>query len=447
MADDENPDGRSLPHRRARLHQLRRMLVEQESAIGAALHDDLGKSAFEAYTTEIGFVIGEIDHTLRHLAAWTKPRRVRLPIHMRPGSARVEPEPLGRVLIIAPWNYPLQLTLAPVVSALAAGNSVVLKPSDLAPATAAAIERLIPQYLDEAFVRVVTGGVAETTALLEERFDHIFFTGSGKVGRIVMTAAAQHLTPVTLELGGKSPAIVTDQVNVEVAARRVAWGKFINAGQTCVAPDYVLVDASVADEFSAAVCEAIESFFGPDPSASPDFGRIINELHHDRLTRLLDAGGYAGKYGGVHDRAKRYLAPTVLTGVGHDAEVMSDEIFGPILPIVSVGSTDEAIAFVADRPDPLALYVFSDDAATADRIVSGTRSGGVTVNHTLLHVTVPDLPFGGRGSSGMGACHGESGFRTFSHDKAVLRRGSRPDPAMAYPPYSARLIKAMRKLR
>ena len=307
---------RAFADRETQLRQMRRMLVEQESAFGTALAADLGKSALEAYSTEIGFTINEIDHALRHLRSWTKPQRVRLPLHLRPGSARIVQEPLGTVLIIAPWNYPLQLLLAPLIPALAAGNTAVLKPSEVAPATAAAIAEQVPRYLDERAVQVVTGGVPETTELLAERFDHIFYTGNGTVGRVVMQAAAQHLTPVTLELGGKSPAIVTSSANLTVAARRIAWGKFVNAGQTCVAPDYVLVQDGVHDRFVAALRDAIRVFFGSDPSASPDYGRIVNDRHHARLTALLDAGGYDDvAAGGEHDVASRYIAPTVLTGV------------------------------------------------------------------------------------------------------------------------------------
>jgi aldehyde dehydrogenase (NAD+) len=428
---------RSVDDRRTQLEQLRRFLVQEERAILGALAADLGKPSIEAYSTEIGFTINEIDHTLKHLDRWTSSTKVRVPLTFRPATARIVPEPLGTVLVIAPWNYPLQLLLAPLVPALAAGNTVVLKPSEVAPATSALVEAALPRYLDERAVGVVTGGVEETTALLDERFDHIFYTGNGTVGRVVMRAAAEHLTPVTLELGGKSPAIVTADADIEVTARRIAWGKFVNAGQTCVAPDYVLVDASVEDELLRALRVAIESSYGGDPSRSADYCRIVNERHHDRLTALLDAGGFdRAVVGGASDRSTRYLAPTVLAGVKPDAQVMSDEIFGPILPVLSVADVDEAVRFVNDRPKPLALYLFTRDRSTADRVIRRTSAGGVTVNHTLLHLALADLPFGGVGESGMGAYHGKAGFDVFSHAKPVLHKRTRPDPSIMYPPYT-----------
>lgn len=437
----------AIDDRKCQLRQLRRFLVEEEEAIVDALHSDLGKSAIEAYVTEIGFTIGEIDHTLDNLEKWTKTDRVWIPLHFRPGKARIVQQPLGTVLIIAPWNYPLQLVLAPLIPAIAAGNTAVLKPSEVAPATASLIEDMLPRYVDPAIVKVVTGGVPETTALLEQRFDHVFYTGNGTVGRVVMKAAAEHLTPVTLELGGKSPAIVTSSADVEVSARRIAWGKFVNAGQTCVAPDYVLADTRVVDELVNGLRAAVSGFFGDDPATSDDYGRIVDERHHGRLTELLDAGGFDEiAVGGDSDRANRYLAPTVLTGVKPDAKVMEDEIFGPILPVLTYDSLDDAIDYVNDHPTPLAMYVFSGRSSTVDGIVDRTSAGGVTVNHTLLHLAVNDLPFGGVGASGMGAYHGEAGFRIFSHAKPVLHRGTTPDPSLAYPPYTGLKQKIMRKL-
>ncbi len=426
----------TLDQRRTQLHQLRRFLVEEEPRIVAALAADLGKPAIEAYTTEIGFTIGEIDHTLSNLERWNRAQKVRLPLTLRPGTARLVPQPLGTVLVIAPWNYPVQLLLAPLVPALAAGNGVVLKPSEVAPATSDLIAEALPRYLDERVVVVVPGGVAETTVLLEQRFDHIFYTGNSTVGRIVMRAAAEHLTPVTLELGGKSPAIVTRDADLEVTARRIAWGKFVNAGQTCVAPDYVLVEDPVHDELLEALRTAVRAMYGDDPKASADYGRIVNERHHDRLTGLLDAGGFERVvFGGDRDRDDRYLAPTVVAGVDPAARLMADEIFGPILPVLRVPDLDHAISFVTARPTPLALYVFSRDDGVVDRVVRHTSAGGVTVNHTLLHLAAPDLPFGGIGPSGMGAYHGKAGFDVFSHAKPVLHKPFRPDPSLMYPPY------------
>jgi aldehyde dehydrogenase (NAD+) len=438
---------RAVVDRETQLRQLGRLLVEEEVALAEALDADLGKSPIEAYSTEIGFTLNELDHALDHVRSWVQPRKVRLPLHLRPGAGRIVQEPLGTVLIIAPWNYPVQLLLGPLIPALAAGNTAVVKPSEVAPATAAALARLIPRYLDERAVQVVTGGVQETTELLAHQFDHIFYTGNGTVGRVVMEAASRHLTPITLELGGKSPVIVTDSADVAVSARRIAWGKFVNAGQTCVAPDYVLVQESIHDAFVAELATSVKSFFGDEPASSRDYGRIVNARHHARLIELLDRGGYdTVAVGGARDADSRYLAPTVLTGVKPDAPVMDDEIFGPILPVLTYEQLDEAIAFVNDRPKPLALYVFGSKAASVDRVVERTSAGGVTVNHTLLHVSVHDLPFGGVGASGMGAYHGKAGFEIFSHAKPVLQRSTKPDSSLAYPPYTPFKQRVLRKL-
>jgi aldehyde dehydrogenase (NAD+) len=312
----------------------------------------------------------------------------------------------------------------------------VLKPSELAPATSTALAELVPAYLDGRAVAVVEGGAAVAEALLVERFDHVFYTGGPAVARRVMLAAAEHLTPVTLELGGKSPAIVFADADIDVAAHRIAWGRFTNAGQTCVAPDYALVHRSVENEFLGALLRAVHDFYGEDPHASPDYGRIVNEAHFDRLTGLIEAGGYEAVVTGAGgDREARYLAPTVLAGVEPTAAVMQSEIFGPILPVLTVDDVDEAVRFVNERPQPLAMYLFTADEALAERVVERTSSGGVAVNHTMLQVAVPDLPFGGVGASGFGAYHGRAGFDTFSHRRSVLTKPTRPDPSVLYPPY------------
>jgi aldehyde dehydrogenase (NAD+) len=427
---------RGIEARKAQLRQLHRLLSEGEDALLKALAADLGKPAIEAYSTEIGFTLNEVDHALAHLDAWVRPARVRVPANLRPGRAWTVPEPLGVVAVIAPWNYPVQLAFGPMVAALAAGNAVVLKPSEISAATSDVLAELVPRYLDERITAVVTGGPEATTELLTERFDHILYTGGGAVGRIVLHAAAQHLTPVTLELGGKSPAIVAADADLAVAARRIAWGKFVNAGQTCVAPDYVLVDRRVHDRFVQGVGESVRAFYGTDPRRSEDYGRIVNQRHVDRLAGLLAAGGYEHLVlGGEHDVEDRYVAPTVVTGVAPDAPLMQDEIFGPILPVLAVDGVEEAIAFVDARPKPLALYVFSASTAVQQRVVERTTSGSVAVNHVMLQVGVPALPFGGVGASGMGAYHGKTGFDTFTHHKAVLTKPSHPDPKLLYPPY------------
>jgi len=423
--------------RRAQLTQIKRMLTEQQDRFSAALASDLHKSPTESFATEIGFLIGETEEALSNLHSWMQPKKVKLPLKFRPGKAKIVRQPLGMALMISPWNYPLQLLIGPLIGAIAAGNTVVLKPSELAAATSSVIAELVPQYLDKRVVAVVEGAADETTAVLSEQFDHILYTGGGNVAKIVMRAAAEHLTPVTLELGGKSPAIVAADVDIDVAARRIAWGRFTNAGQTCIAPDYVLVAAEVEDRFLGALLRAVHDFYGENPKASPDYGRIINERHYDRLSGLLEAGGFEAVItGGVGNREDRYLAPTVLAGVSPDAAVMQDEIFGPILPVIAVNDVDEAVAFVTSRPHPLALYIFTSDDATAERIIEHTSSGAVSVNQTLMHAGVPELPFGGVGRSGMGAYHGEHSFDTFSHHRAVLSRPTKPDPSIMYPPYT-----------
>ena len=435
---------RPLEWRRVQLERMRSMLERHEPEILAALATDLGKPAIEGWGAEIAIARHEIDYALDHLDDWSKPQRASLPLTQRPGHARLVAEPLGVVLVIAPWNYPLQLLLAPMVGALAAGNCVLAKPSEVSAATSAVIARLLPKYVDPECVAVVEGGAPETTEILAQRFDHILYTGNGKVGRIVMEAAARHLTPVTLELGGKSPAIVLDDARLGVAARRIAWGKFFNAGQTCVAPDYVLVQRGVADELVDGIAEAVREFYGADPQASPDYARIVNDRHFERLTRLLGSG--TAVIGGANDAATRYFAPTVLTHVDPGAPVMQEEIFGPILPIIPVEDVDEAVTFVVARDKPLALYVFSESSEHQREITERTSSGGVCVNHTLLQFGVPSLPVGGVGPSGMGSYHGKAGFDTFTHYKPMLHKPSRPDPKLAYPPYTARKEKILRRL-
>lgn len=428
---------RSSIWRLRQLEGLRALCVEREAEITAALRADLGKPAVEAYASEIAFVRDEAAAAHRALAGWMRPERVRPGLLGLPGRAEVVPEPLGTVLIIAPWNDPLQLALMPLIGAVAAGNTAVLKPSELAPATSAFLARRVPEYLDPSGVLVLEGGVQEAQAILSHRFDHIFFTGSARVGREVMRAAAEHLTPVTLELGGKSPCIVDRSADLGTAARRIVWGKFFNAGQTCVAPDYLLVHEAVAEALTARISEAILHFYGEHPIRSPDFGRVVNERHFDRLVGLLESGGVVA-VGGETARAERYIAPTVLREVTADAPIMQEEIFGPLLPVLTYTDTDEAIAFVNARPKPLALYVFARDALPADRILERTSSGGAVVNHVLLHLSVRDLPFGGVGDSGMGRYHGRASFDTFSHRKSVLRKPTRYDLDLMYPPYTAR---------
>ncbi|WP_116246690.1 aldehyde dehydrogenase family protein [Nocardiopsis sp. FIRDI 009] len=439
--------GRTKPlsWRRDQLRALRRLLTEERPTLEKALKADLGKSPVEAHTTEIGFVVNEIDHTLKHLASWLRPQRVFVPMALAPARARRVREPLGTVLIIAPWNYPVNLSLAPLVGAIAAGNTALVKPSELAPATSAALAELLPRHLDTEAIAVVEGGVPESTTLLEQHFDHIFYTGNGAVARVVMAAAVKHLTPVTLELGGKSPVIVEPGVDLATTARRLAWGKYTNAGQTCVAPDYVLAVGDTADELERELAAAITEMFGDDPRTSPDYGRIVNERHFDRLTALLDSGTVV--VGGDHDRDELYISPTVLSGVTADTPVMAEEIFGPVLPVVRVPDLDAAIAFVNERDKPLALYAFTDSEETKRRLTTQTSSGALAFGLPIAHLAVPDLPFGGVGESGMGAYHAAASVDTFSHTKSVLDKSLFLDTMrVAYAPITDLKERVLRRM-
>lgn len=426
-----------LDRRRAHLAALRRLVVEQEEAIAAAVTADVGKPPLEVRLTETSTTVQEIDHLVSHLEEWTAPRRASVPLHLRPASAHVHLQPKGVVLVIAPWNYPLQLLLSPLAGVLAAGNTAVLKPSEITPRTAELVARLVPRYLPADVVQVVTGGVPETTALLEQRFDHIVFTGSTEVGRVVMRAAAEHLTPVTLELGGKSPTFVDATLDLGAVARRIAWGKFTNTGQTCIAPDYVLVTPEARDPLLAGLREAIGQFYGADPRTSPDFGRIVNGRHHERLVGLLEGHGGQVVVGGEHDAADRhYLAPTVIADVDPASPLMQEEIFGPILPVLTVPDAAAAAEFVRDREHPLALYVFSADEQVRRTFEERTTSGGMAFGAPLLHVATPDLPFGGVGASGTGAYHGRASIEEFSHRRSVLDKPTAPDTlGVVYPPH------------
>lgn len=432
---------RPLAWRRRQLEQLIRLHADHKQELVDALHADFGKPAFEAYASDVGQGLSEAKSALRNLKKWTRPERIgRIPLM---GHGRVIREPLGVVLIISPWNYPIGLLLSPLAGAIAAGNAVVLKPSEVTPHTSAALARRIPEYMDSEAITLIEGGVEETTALLEQRFDHIFYTGNGRVARVVMEAAAKHLTPVTLELGGKSPCIVHADADVETAARRIAWGKFINAGQTCIAPDYVLVHESKEEALVEALERSVHDFYGDDPKQSPDYARIVDHRHHERLSTLLKDGLPA--FGGQVDPDQKYVAPTVLRNVPVDSPLMQEEIFGPILPVLRISSIDEAVDFVNGRDKPLALYLFSNDPEVQEDVLSRTSSGGACVNGTLLHIMDPRMPFGGVGASGMGAYHGRHTFETFSHRKSVLTRGTRFDPKIMYPPYSERIARWMQR--
>jgi len=432
---------RSLVWRLDQLGRLERLLKEHGEAVQGALAADLAKPPVEAFF-ELVAIRQELRLSRRRLRRWMAPRSVTLPSWSRPARAVVQSEPLGCVLIIGPWNYPFQLCLQPLVSALAAGNSVVLKPSEHAPRTAALISELITAHFEPHTVQVVLGDGAVAARLLEERFDHIFFTGGGRVGRLVMAAAARHLTPVTLELGGKSPAIVLDDAAIATSARRLVWGKSINAGQTCVAPDHLLVTPSARQPLLAAMAAELQRFYGTDPLASPDLGRIVNEPQFQRLEALLGSARAEGRIllGGRSDPAMLRIEPTLVAVATPEGDpLMQEEIFGPILPVIEVNDLEDALQRVRRGAKPLALYLFSSCEAAKERLLATTSSGSVCFNDVILQAGLAELPFGGVGESGMGTYHGEAGFLTFSHRRSVLKRPFWLDPPFRYPPYAGRL--------
>lgn len=438
--------------RRVRLKRLRGAVERREAEIIEAIKTDLRRSPFESEIAEIHKVLLEIAHAVKHLPRWMRTKRARTPVVLASTTARIVYEPRGVVLVMAPWNYPFSLIVNPLVAAVAAGNCVLIKPSEKAPATAALLESLIGEVFDELEVAVVRGGPDVGQALLELPFDHFFFTGGTAVGRLVMQAAAKHLSTVTLELGGKTPAIVDASADVAAAAERVVWGKFFNAGQTCIAPDFVLVHSSVIEEFLAAARDAVARLYGRDEAQrreSPDYGRIVDQPHFERLVELIEgtvALGARIEVGGVWDVESRYVSPTVLSGVRADAPVMQDEIFGPVLPVLSYGDVEEAVTLARVNGKPLASYLFGRDADVLARLQREIPAGGTMVNNTLLHYVSSELPFGGVGTSGMGSYHGYHGFLAMSHARPVVRQH---EPALArllFPPYRGRLHEVARRV-
>lgn len=436
---------RPLEFRLRQLRALYKALERHAPALEAALKEDLGKSRFESYTSEIGMVLAGISHIRRHLARWMKPRAKFAPVQLFPGRSRVEPVPYGCVYILGPYNYPVQLLLEPLAEALAAGNCAVVSPSELTPHVAEAVSAMLAEAFPPEYVCCVPAGIENNTLMLHSRFDYIFFTGSPRVGRIVMQAAAENLVPVTLELGGKSPVIVARDAHLATACERIVWGKLMNAGQTCVAPDYVLVDRSIQEEFLQGLQSAIRRFYGPDAQKSPDYGRIVNEGHIRRLGRILEADREAIRFGGRVDEADRYIEPTILCPNSMDAACMQEELFGPLLPVFAYDDLNGALEIINKGEKPLALYVFSRDKALVRRVLDSTASGGVSVNDTIGHILDPDLPFGGMGQSGMGNYHGQAGFLTFSHQRSVLRRGLFP-MRVAFPPFTEKGERTVRRL-
>ena len=424
---------RSEKFRKNQLKQLRKMIIDNEPQILEAVYQDMQKPAFENFMTETQIVLWEIDYVLANLSEWMEPEKVITPLFHQPATSKIIPEPLGNALIIAPWNYPFQLLIAPLVASIAAGNTAVLKPSEVSVNTAKKIASLIPEYFEQNYIAVVEGGVEETTHLLTQVWDVIFYTGNTLVGEIVMKAAATHLTPVILELGGKSPCIIDKHTNIKQTARKVAWGKFINAGQTCIAPDYVLVHHEVKAQFEEAITKVIREFYGENPQQSKDFARIINSRHFERLNQYLENEKII--YGRICDASDKYISPTLVDHPSETSAIMSEEIFGPLLPIIPYHSNEEVVEFINQRPKPLALYLFSKKSSFVDYIVANTSSGGVCVNDTLSHITTSYLPFGGVGASGMGQYHGKKGFESFSHYKSVMYKSQLFDLPLRYPPY------------
>lgn len=420
--------------RREALRKLEQAITENEDLIYAALKEDLGRAPFETFITEISLIKGEIKLAERSLAHWSKPVRVSTPLVFQPGSSFVEATPKGVVLIIAPWNYPMQLSLLPLISAIAAGNCAIIKPSELAPASLQALLHVVNDYLDPSSFRVIPGGKEEAQALLDLPFDHIFYTGGARVGQLVLEKAAKHLTPTTLELGGKSPVIIDENTNLKLAVKRIWWAKCINAGQTCVAPDYVLLPENLKKDFINLSKDYLYKTYGDEIEKSSSYARIINEQHLKRLAGYLTQGDIL--FGGNFKKEKLFFEPTLIDNIPVNAPALEEEIFGPILPLVGVKNLEEAIAFVNSRPHPLALYLFSDDKESIKKVKDETQSGAISINECLSHAGILGLPFGGVGQSGMGNYHGKFGFLTFSYLRAVHHRANMLDNPVKYPPYS-----------
>jgi aldehyde dehydrogenase (NAD+) len=425
---------RPVAWRRAQLNALRALFIENHDDLCTALWHDLRRNLVDADLMDVAYNVKEADYALEHLDAWMKPEHVNTPLVLEPGHVRVRRDPLGVTLIIGAWNEPFMLLFAPLVAAFAGGNTAVLKPSELAVACSAAAARLVPKYFDPEVVAVVEGTVPETTALLAQKWDFIFFTGSPQVGKIVHQAAAKNLTPCVLELGGKNPTIVHSSANLEVAAQRIAYGRYLNSGHICTAPDHVLVWPEVKDAFVRHLAEAIRNFYGDEPKLSPDYGRVINRKNFDRLVGLLGSG--RAVVGGQTDAAERYIAPTVLVDVAVDSPIMQEEVFGPILPVLEIGSIEAVIEWVNARPPPLGLYVFAEDLSVAERILEATESGDAAINDCAIHPLIPELPFGGVGNSGMGKYHGRWGFEAFTNARGVMYHSTMIDPGVRYPPYA-----------
>lgn len=438
---------KDISFRKDQLKKLSKAIKSYESDILEALYTDLGKNKVEAYATEIGITLKSIKNARKELKNWTKTKNVDTPLYLFPTKSYIKKEPYGTVLIIAPFNYPFQLVFEPLIGAIAAGNTAIIKPSELTPNVARVIKRLINETFDANYIEVIEGGIEETQTLIHLSFDYVFFTGSENVGKIVYQAASENLVPVTLEMGGKSPVIVDETANIKVASERICFGKFTNAGQTCVAPDYILVHESVKDDLITALSKTLCEFYGQNIQQSPDYGRIVNLKHYHRLTSLLNSAQMNIVFGGHSDEDERYIEPTLLDHVTSDSAIMQEEIFGPILPILTYQSLDEAIAFIHQRPKPLSLYLFSEDENATQRVINELSFGGGAINDTLMHLANPKLPFGGVGASGMGRYHGKYSFDTFTHEKSYIFKSTRLESGVHLPPYKGKFkyIKAFFK--
>ena len=429
---------KSLKFRKKQLKQLSKSIKNYENDLLEAFQKDLGKNKVEAYATEIGFTLKNIKSARKELKNWAKTKQVNTPLFMFPTKSYIMKEPYGTVLIIGPFNYPFQLLIEPLIGAIAAGNTIILKPSEFTPNVSDVIQQIISDAFDPEYINIIQGNADTTQSLLHLPFDYIFFTGSEQVGRIVYSAASKNLTPVTLELGGKSPAIIDESANIKVASERICFGKFTNAGQTCVAPDYLLVNRKVKDELISALKKTITEFYGTNIQDSPDFGRIVNKKHYHRLNELLNIHHPEITFGGQTDIDENFIAPTILDGTTFDSKIMEDEIFGPILPIIAYDDFDEAIDLIRSKPKPLSLYLFSEDENSSERILNELSFGGGAINDTLMHLANPNLPFGGVGASGIGKYHGKYSFDTFSHDKSYIFKSTRLESSLLFPPYKGK---------
>lgn len=435
---------KAMTWRIEQLKQIKKMVIEQQDNIYEAMQKDLGRCDMESWTAELGGVISEVDHSIKHLKKWMKPRRVSTPIVAQPAKSYMLPEPLGSILIIGAWNYPLLLVFSPLVAAISAGNCALIKPSELSANMSKLVAKMVSEYLDNDAIDVVEGAVQETTELLKHQFDHIIYTGGDVVGKIVMRAAAEFLTPVTLELGGKSPCIVDSTTDLDVTAARIVWSKWMNAGQTCVAPDYVLVEKAFASKLIEAIKNKIVEFYSAEVAASKDYGRIVSERHCARIIKYLEDQNVV--YGGNHDLSTKFIEPTIVLDPNSDSPLMQEEIFGPILPIITVENISQAIPYVNKREKPLALYLFSKNSSFEQQVLTSTSAGMVCINDGFMFAANPNLPFGGVGNSGTGAYHGKIGFDNFSHLKTVMKRSFWFDVPLRYPPFTDKKFKLLKKL-